>query len=67
MTEQAVAVPTPPPSGRDTGVVEPTMTDLQDHYVRRANEAVAEDRLDVVRELNEEYVEEALRLILVTA
>ena len=67
MTEQAVAVRAPAPSGRDTGGVETTLTDLQDHYVRRANEAVAEDRLDVVRELNEEYVEEALRLILVTA
>ncbi len=67
MTEQAVAVPTAPPYGRDSGVVEPTMTDLQTHYVLRANEAVAEDRLDVVLELNEEYVEEALRHILVTA
>jgi hypothetical protein len=43
------------------------MTDLHDHYVRRVNEAVAADRLDTVRELDEEYVEEALRLILATA
>jgi len=43
------------------------MTDLQDHYVRRVNDAVADDRGDLVRELNEDYVEEALRLILATA
>jgi hypothetical protein len=47
--------------------VHPTMTDLQDHYVRRVNDAVADDRGDLVRELNEDYVEEALRLILATA
>ena len=45
----------------------PTMTDLRDHYVARVNEAVAADRLDAVRELNEAYVEEALELILATA
>ena len=43
------------------------MTDLHDHYVRRVNVAVADDRTDVIRELNEAYVEEALRLILATA
>jgi hypothetical protein len=43
------------------------MTDLRDHYVRRVNEAVADDRTDLIRELNEDYVEEALRLILATA
>ncbi len=47
--------------------MQPTMTDLRDHYVRRVNEAVAEDRTAVIRELNETYVEEALRLILATA
>jgi hypothetical protein len=47
--------------------VNPTMTDLHDHYVSRVNEAVADDRADVIRELNETYVEEALRLILATA
>jgi hypothetical protein len=45
----------------------PTMTDLRDHYVRRVNTAVAEDRSDLICELNETYVEEALRLILATA
>ena len=45
----------------------PTMTDLRDHYVRRVHEAVAEDRTELIRELNEDYVEEALRLILATA
>lgn len=46
---------------------QPTMTDLRDHYVRRANEAVAADRTELIRELDEQYVEEALRLILATA
>ena len=44
-----------------------TMTELRDHYVRRVNEAVADDRSDVIRELNEDYLDEALRLILATA
>ena len=43
------------------------MTDLHDHYTARVNEAVAEDRFDTVRELNEQYVEEALERILATA
>jgi hypothetical protein len=43
------------------------MTHLRDHYVRQVNAAVADDRADVIRELNEAYVEEALRLILATA
>jgi hypothetical protein len=43
------------------------MTDLRDHYVRRVNEAVAADRTELVRELDEAYVDEALRLILATA
>ena len=43
------------------------MTDLRDHYVRRVNEAVAGDRDELVRELNETYVDEALALILATA
>ena len=43
------------------------MTDLRDHYVRRVNEAVADDRDDLVRELNEDYLDEALRLILASA
>ena len=47
--------------------MQPTMTDLRDHYVARVNEAVSADRLDAVRELNDEYVEEALELILGTA
>ena len=40
----------------------PTMTDVREHYVRRVNEAVADDRADVIR-----YVDEALALILATA
>jgi hypothetical protein len=45
----------------------PTMMELHEHYVHQVNAAVTEDRLDLVQELNEEYVEEALRLILATA
>lgn len=67
MTESAAVLPTPAPGGRDTGDVNPTMTEMHDHYVRRVNEAVAADRTDVIRELNEDYVEETLRLILATA
>jgi hypothetical protein len=44
-----------------------TMIDLHEHYVWQVNEAVAEDRMDLVQVLNEEYVEEALRLILASA
>ena len=43
------------------------MTDLHEHYARRVDQAVAADRLDLVRELDREYVEEDLRLILATA
>jgi len=43
------------------------MTDLRDHYVRRVNEAVADDDADLIRELNEDYVEEALHRILASA
>ena len=67
MTESATVLPTPAPSSRDTGDVNPTMTELRDHYVRRVNEAVADDRSDVIRELNDDYLEEALSLILATA
>jgi hypothetical protein len=45
----------------------PALTDLHAAYVWQVNRAVAEDRPDLVRELNEEYVEEALRRILATA
>jgi hypothetical protein len=46
---------------------QPTMKALHDHYVRRVNAAVAADRMELVQELNEGYIEEALRLILATA
>lgn len=45
----------------------PSMNALHDRYVWQVNQAVGEDRTELVRELNEEYVEEALRLILATA
>jgi len=67
VTQSAAVLPTRAPSSRDTGDVNPTMTELRDHYVRRVNEAVADDRSDVIRELNEDYLDEALRLILATA
>jgi hypothetical protein len=67
VTRSAAVAPARAPSSRDTGDVNPTMTELRDHYVRRVNEAVADDRSDVIRELNEDYLDEALRLILATA
>jgi hypothetical protein len=67
VTESAAVLPTPAPSSRDTGDVNPTMTELRDHYVRRVNEAVADDRSDLIRELSDDYLEEALSLILATA
>ncbi len=67
MTESAVVPPSTPTVQRETGGVTPTMSDLRDHYVRRVNEAAADDRADLIRELNETYVEEALGLILATA
>jgi hypothetical protein len=67
VTESAPALHPRATQGRDTGDVNPTMTDLHDHYRRRVDDAVADDRADVIRELNEAYVEEALRLILATA
>ena len=44
-----------------------SMTALHDSYVWKVNEAVTENRMELVQELNEEYVKEALRLILATA
>jgi hypothetical protein len=67
VTESAARLRPARPVRRDTGEVNPTMTDLRDHYVRRVNEAVADDSADLIRELNDDYVEEALRLILATA
>ena len=67
MSGSAASGAAPPAGHRDTGDVNPTMTDLRDHYVRRVNEAVADDRDDLVRELNEDYLDEALRLILASA
>ena len=40
------------------------LTELHEDYVWRVNEAVAEDRMDLVQELQEEYVEEALQRLL---
>ena len=67
VTEPAPALHPRAPRGRDTGDMNPTMIDLHDHYVRRVNDAVADDQADVIRELNDAYLEEALRLILATA
>jgi hypothetical protein len=47
--------------------MQPVMTALHEHYVWQVNEAVAEDQMNLVQQLNEEYIEEALRLILATA
>ena len=43
------------------------MTDLHEQYIWHVNSAVAENRMDLVQRLNEEYVEEALRLIVASA
>ncbi|WP_448639188.1 hypothetical protein [Geodermatophilus sp. URMC 63] len=43
------------------------LSELHEDYVERVNEAVAEDRMDLVQELHEEYVEAALQRILATA
>ncbi len=43
------------------------LTELYEDYVERVNEAVAEDRMDLVQQLQEEYVEAALQRILATA
>ena len=40
------------------------LSEVHEDYVGRVNEAVAEDRMDLVRELHEEYVEAALQRIL---
>ena len=43
------------------------LTALHERYVWQVNEAVAEDRMDLVQQLSEEYAEEALRLVLAGA
>jgi hypothetical protein len=47
--------------------VQTELSELHEDYVWRVNEAVAEDRMDLVQELHEEYVEAALQRILATA
>ena len=47
--------------------MQPAMTALHQRYVWQVNAAVAEDRMDLVHELNAEFIEEALRLILASA
>ena len=68
--------PVPGPRGRTMGgeergagggTVAVELTELHEDYVWRVNRAVAEDRMDVVRELYEEYFEAALERILATA
>ena len=43
------------------------MPELYEHYVYRVNAASEADREELVQALNDEYVEEALRLLLLTA
>jgi hypothetical protein len=52
---------------REETTMQLTMRALHEHYVRRVDDAVAADRPDLVADLNDEYLEEALRLILATA
>jgi hypothetical protein len=47
--------------------VDTTLAALHEHYVRQVNGAVAEDRMDLVQELYEQYFEEALRRLLETS
>ena len=43
------------------------LTELQELYAGLVNDAVAEDRMDLVQRLNDEYVEESLRIMLAAA
>ena len=47
--------------------MQPELTTMHDRYVWQVNNAVTQDRLDLIDELNEQYIEEALQLILATA
>jgi hypothetical protein len=40
------------------------MSALEELYIEEVNAAVAEDRMDLVEELNDEYLDAALRLLL---
>jgi hypothetical protein len=40
------------------------MSGLEELYVEQVNEAVAEGRMDLVEQLNDEYMDRALRLLL---
>jgi hypothetical protein len=53
------------PEGRKT--VDARLTELQELYAGLVNDAVAEDRMDLVQRLNDEYVEESLRIMLAAA
>jgi hypothetical protein len=67
---RTASAPRRPDTGKDLRKGDPvqkSMTALHERYVWKVNEAVTEDRMELVQELNEEYVEEALRLILATA
>ena len=40
------------------------MSALEERYIEEVNAAVAEDRMDLVEQLNDEYLDAALRLLL---
>jgi hypothetical protein len=44
-----------------------TMSGLEELYVEQVNEAVAEGRMDLVEQLNDEYLDKALQLLLETS
>jgi hypothetical protein len=48
-------------------IMDARLTELQELYTGLVNAAVAEDRMDLVQKLNDEYVEESLRLMLAAA
>jgi uncharacterized coiled-coil protein SlyX len=44
--------------------MELAMSALEERYIEEVNAAVAEDRMDLVEELNDEYLDASLRLLL---
>jgi hypothetical protein len=44
--------------------MQPAMSALEEFYIQEVNAAVAEDRMDLVEELNDQYLDAVLRLFL---
>jgi hypothetical protein len=74
VTDEAAQPRTSSRLPEDTGVVQrkeitmpSTMSGLEELYVEQVNEAVAEGRMDLVEQLNDEYLDKALQLLLETS